>query len=324
MEEEIIGSTMKSEVSFDFVEETEVRSVLEEYYEHARKALAVKAYLGAVVGCGAVAEGVLTWALKRNEPPANTAQKARKHKKKPIEEWPLKVLIDVARELDLLTDEAEQICHTIRDYRNLVHPYRRVQGSPRFDEALALSGFRAVARIVQAVGGTASPPDFSPAEMQFSWVTEGHVAGCRGPKTADDLRFLKKEGIRALVRLVEADNARVTKQQVCKIGIEDCHEEVQDFHPPEPGQLERILDFIDRMLSENKPVAVSCGAGYGRTGTVLACYLIKQGKSSSEALDYLAQVRPVSAQEILTTRNSGQYQAIIEFERRLRPRLFST
>lgn len=235
-----------------------------------------------------------------------------------MESWSLEVLIDVSRELDLISDEVKQICEAIRDYRNLVHPYRRVQGSPRFDEALALSAFRAIARIVTGVGGNASPTDYMPAEMKFSWLIADRIAGCRGPKTSDDLAFLKKQGIRAIVRLAEAKYARVTKQQVSGAGLEDCHEPVQDFHAPDPSRLDRILHFIETMRRQNKPVAVSCGAGYGRTGTVLACFLVQQGKSAREALDFIVQVRPGSAEEINKYPDSGQREAIFKFERRLR------
>lgn len=318
MEQSSIDLLSMGTVAFDFINEADVQIILDEYYNQARKALANQSYLGAVVGCGAVAEGVLTWALKRNESITINAHKARKHKQKPIESWPLEVLIDVARELNLLTDEVKQVCDAIRDYRNLVHPYRWVQGSPRFDEALALSAFRAITRIVQSLGGNTSPSDFSAAEMKFSWLIQGRLAGCRGPKTSDDLEFLKNEGIRALVRLAETKYARMTTQQVCGVGLEDCHEPVKDFNAPSLTQLERILHFIETMHRQNKPVAISCGAGYGRTGTVLACYLIQQGRSAQEALDYLAQVRPDSAKEINEYPSSGQRDAILEFERRLR------
>lgn len=72
---------MMCNVAFDFVEEVDVRTVLEEYYDQAQKALACHSYLGAVVGCGAVAEGVLTWVLKRNESVARKTHAARKHKR---------------------------------------------------------------------------------------------------------------------------------------------------------------------------------------------------------------------------------------------------
>ncbi len=97
--------------------------------------------------------------------------------------------------------------------------------------------------------------------------------------------------------------------------MEDCHQSVQDFHPPKRGQLDKILRFISDMRGQRKPVAVSCGAGYGRTGTVLACWLIQDGKSAREDLDCLREVRPDSAAEIEEHPQHRQLDFILEFGR---------
>ena len=62
-------------------------------------------------------------------------------------------------------------------------------------------------------------------------------------------------------------------------------------------------------------VAVSCGAGCGRTGTILACYLISSGYSADAALELLLSRRPCSS-EIL--RSAKQKHAIYEFQARLK------
>jgi atypical dual specificity phosphatase len=300
---------MSDVLAFDFVDENEVRRVLEDYYDQACNAARARSYLGAVVGCGAVAEGVLTWALKRNASRAMVAlttilarDKRRKNKPRPhdrIENWSLDILVEVAKELGLLNDDVKQTCTAIRDYRNLVHPYRRVNGSPRFDASLEQSAFRAIERIVQALGGTASPSPFSEVEMNFCWVIERSLAGCRGPDTPEALKYLWTQGVRALVRLVERTKARVTVEQIHEFGFVDRHVPVRDLGVPTRKQLNEVLDFIDSMLRQKKPVAVSCGAGYGRTGTVLACFRVQKGSSAEGALEWLKQVRPGSAKEIL-------------------------
>src|SRR5262245_57375543 len=127
-------------LTFDFVDRNEVRVVLEDYYAQARKAESANSYMGSVVGCGAVAEGLLTWALKRNDSEARAAltgilarDSQRRNKaspNKPIESWTLDTLVAVAKELGVLDDDAKQTCEAIRNYRNLVHPYKRVNGSP--------------------------------------------------------------------------------------------------------------------------------------------------------------------------------------------------
>ena len=52
---------------------------------------------------------------------------------------------------------------------------------------------------------------------------------------------------------------------------------------PTTGQLIRALEFIDEQHTLGKAVVVHCLMGQGRTGTVLAAYLIRGGASAAEA-----------------------------------------
>jgi atypical dual specificity phosphatase len=56
-----------------------------------------------------------------------------------------------------------------------------------------------------------------------------------------------------------------------------------------------------------------CGAGMGRTGTILACYLVSLGIPAEDAIRQLIEKRPCS-REILNV--PGQREAVFEFERR--------
>ncbi len=150
--------------------------------------------------------------------------------------------------------------------------------------------------------------------MNFSWLEEGLVAGCRGPRTDADLSFLARVGIRALVRLAHEDETGIAASDVQQCGIEDCYEPVEDRAAPSQEQIDRVFSFVQRAVSRGKSVAVSCGAGYGRTGTILACYLVSKGLSQEAAIRTLIEARPCS-REILHV--PGQREAVIEFQRRM-------
>jgi hypothetical protein len=90
-------------LDFGFVGDRSVRLVLEAYYAQAAKALEAGSYLGAIVGYGAVAEGLLTYALLQRETDAMNSGRARKDKQGkafPVQEWFLPNLIEVLSNSD--------------------------------------------------------------------------------------------------------------------------------------------------------------------------------------------------------------------------------
>ena len=56
------------------------------------------------------------------------------------------------------------------------------------------------------------------------------------------------------------------------------------LRPPSEEQMRRALGEIDDLLRAGGIVYVHCRGGRGRTGCVVACYLIEQGASAEEAL----------------------------------------
>ena len=130
--------------------------------------------------------------------------------------------------------------------------------------------------------------------LNLSWLIDGEIAGHRGPISEAELEYLKSCRVAALVRLVEEHLTRVTSEQVKQVGLEDLHLPVDDFHAPTIEQIELALNFIRDYIAKGKAVGVSCGAGYGRTGTILACYLISKGLSADEAINQVRSKRPGS------------------------------
>ncbi len=126
----------------------------------------------------------------------------------------------------------------------------------------------------------------------FSFVIEKKLAGSARPglyrELNEDLEFMKSQGIGAVVSLTEAPLAA---REVIDAGLVYLHIPVQDFTPPTPQQFQQFQDFMNRQPSA---VLVHCHAGMGRTGTMLASYLISQGLSVEEAITQVRQARPGS------------------------------
>jgi atypical dual specificity phosphatase len=127
---------------------------------------------------------------------------------------------------------------------------------------------------------------------RFYWLIEDVLAGCSRPganggNVDGDLDTLRDHGVGALLTLTETALPRGALE---RHGIEGMHLPVDDFHAPTTAQMLDALAFLDRARAAGTPAAVHCLAGQGRTGTVLAAYLIRSGLDADQAV---AEVRAV-------------------------------
>jgi atypical dual specificity phosphatase len=127
--------------------------------------------------------------------------------------------------------------------------------------------------------------------LNFGWILDHRLAGSRGPRSNQDLIALKNQGIGALVRLVEPDETLLTTREVNNAGSEDYDEPVRDFKASTQGQINRNITYIDAQLERGVPVGVSCYAGIGRTGVMLACYLVHRSHTAEESMELLRKKR---------------------------------
>jgi len=127
--------------------------------------------------------------------------------------------------------------------------------------------------------------------LNFSWLIDGKLAGSRTPRSKSDLISLRELGLGALVRLVEPHESEVTAEDVHEAGLQDYNEPVRDFGAPTQDQIDNIVGYIDTRLSDGVPVGVSCNAGIGRTGVILACYLVHKGHTADEAIELVRRRR---------------------------------
>lgn len=145
-------------------------------------------------------------------------------------------------------------------------------------------------------------------DISFNWIIPSKLAGHQAPSSEQDLRWLKERGILALVRMAEKHKAKVNAAQVKALKLIDCHEPVDDFTAPSQVQIDRMVSFIADSIVQGRPVGVSCRAGLGRTGTVLACYLARRNMlSATGAILEVRRVRPGSIE------TDAQIQAVEQY-----------
>jgi protein-tyrosine phosphatase len=110
--------------------------------------------------------------------------------------------------------------------------------------------------------------------------------------------------------LLSLSEDRLRRDWIDAAGLLVMHVPIIDMDAPTQDQLDQCVSAIRRARSQNMGVAVHCTAGLGRTGAVLAAYLVAQGFTPEAAVARVRELRPGSIE------TADQEEAVVEFARR--------
>ena len=142
----------------------------------------------------------------------------------------------------------------------------------------------------------------------FSWIIEKKLAGSAIPTSKEEVDWVKQEGVKSIVTIREEP---LEDEWVKDVNYLHVHS--NDMGVPEFDDLIKSVDFIHQRITNDEPVMVHCLAGLGRTGTILACYLIKyEEMSADDAIQKVRNERYGSIQSF------SQEEIIFQFEKSVR------
>ena len=104
-----------------------------------------------------------------------------------------------------------------------------------------------------------------------------------------DLALLRGMGITVLVNLTERE---IPAELLAAHGLRSYHLGIADRGAPPLLWAKLLLAKIEVMQRAGEVVAVHCLAGLGRTGLVLAAWLVREGLTAEEALRRLRTIEP--------------------------------
>ncbi len=135
----------------------------------------------------------------------------------------------------------------------------------------------------------------APVEGTF-WIEPGRLLAGRyagGHVEAEvpvRLQALADAGITLVVDLTEAGEPLAPYETLLPAGLRRLSVPVRDFTAPPLAELERALTALEDEFARGGAVLVHCRGGCGRTGAVVASWLVLRGLGAEAALERYAEL----------------------------------
>lgn len=139
--------------------------------------------------------------------------------------------------------------------------------------------------------------------LEYNYITDGIYIGTNQCCQTHFDEKLRNEG-------VEADMSLEEGRVDTPFGVQFyTWIPIKNHTAPTQEQLEFGVAALEKLVALKKKMYVHCQNGHGRAPTMVAAYLIKQGKSVAESIEFIKTKRPTIHLEDV------QEGALVEFSR---------
>lgn len=130
------------EISLDSLDlDTVITEVLRQRFDEIEKCLTAKASLAAIFLSGSTLEGILLGIASKHPMRFNQSKSSPKNDEgnvKKFHEWTLSNFINVAYDLGIIKEDVKRFSHSLRYFRNYIHPYEQISSNFNPDKHTAL------------------------------------------------------------------------------------------------------------------------------------------------------------------------------------------
>ncbi len=130
----------------------------------------------------------------------------------------------------------------------------------------------AMARLV-----TATPPAAVVPGVDHLGVVDGRVWRGSAPASLAGYRALAAAGVTTVVDLRSEPGSAAEDAPITALGLQVVHLPIRDGQTPSQAQLDQFLAVV---AGAKGTVFVHCAAGVGRTGSMVAAYLVATGQAN--------------------------------------------
>jgi len=134
--------------------------ILESRYAEAVRCVKADAPLAVIFHCGSILEGLLLGVASANPQQFNQAPNSPKDKMakvKQFPDWTLAEFIDVACELGYLKLDVKKFSHSLRDFRNYIHPFEQMRSGFKPDKHTAEICLQVLKAAIAGLSGERRP-----------------------------------------------------------------------------------------------------------------------------------------------------------------------